>query len=116
MSARDTALKVFLVEDHPDTLVALRRYLERLGCEVQCATQMEEALQAIPDSGCEVLMSDLGLPDGDGWELLRRANLPASTYAVAISGFGTLEDRTRSLEAGFRHHLLKPIDPAELES
>lgn len=116
MSACDTALKVFLVEDHVDTLVVLRRYLEHLGCEVQCASQMEEALRLLPTGNWDVLMSDLGLPDGNGWELLRKANLPESTYTVAISGFGTLEDRTRSMEAGYRHHLLKPFAPEELES
>jgi DNA-binding response OmpR family regulator len=114
MSACDPALKVFLVEDHADTLATLRRFLERQGCEVQCAWGMEQALHDLPESGCDVLISDIGLPDGDGWELLRRANLATSVYAIAISGFGTLPDQMRSREAGYRHHLLKPFDPKDL--
>jgi DNA-binding response OmpR family regulator len=114
MSVCDPALKVFLVEDHADTLATLRRYVQRLGCEVQCAWGVEQALRDLPESGCDVLISDIGLPDGDGWDLLRRANLAISVFTIAISGFGTLEDQMRSREAGYRHHLLKPFDPKDL--
>ena len=79
---------------------------------------MAEALTARPCADCDALISDIGLPDGDGWELLRRvhSHLPRPLYAIAMSGFGMNADHVRSREAGFRHHLLKPFKPAELDS
>jgi len=61
--------------------------------------------------GGEVLVSDLGLPDGDGWQLLRESReAGAFPYAIAMSGFGTFADVATSTEAGFRHHLVKPFE------
>jgi CheY-like chemotaxis protein len=74
-----------------------------------------EALDALPEADPEVLVSDIGLPDGDGWELLRRVNLPHGVYAIAMSGYGMASDRERSKAAGFRHHLVKPMDIEQLE-
>jgi CheY-like chemotaxis protein len=62
-----------------------------------------------------VLISDLGLPDGSGWELLGRLPAEPPIFAVAISGFGLRADRERSRAAGFRHHLVKPVDAERLE-
>ncbi len=104
-----------MVENHPDTLAALERYLRILGHEVASATSMGEALAKIPDSKAEVLLSDIGLPDGDGWELLERLEEHHPRFAVAMSGFGMAADRERSQAAGFRHHLLKPFDPDKLD-
>ena len=73
------------------------------------------ALAAIPGAECDVLISDVGLPDGNGWELLRRLGSERPRYAVAMSGFGMASDRERSLAAGYRHHLLKPVEPNQLE-
>ncbi len=110
-------LRVFVVENHPDTLKYLRMYLEMLGHTVQSADTMADALTALPEADCDVLISDIGLPDGDGWELLRRIHgkLPHAPYAIAMSGFGLGSDQLRSQEAGYRHHLLKPFKPAELD-
>jgi two-component system CheB/CheR fusion protein len=112
-------LRIFVVENHPDTLTWLSRYLEGMGHEVQSARTVAEALAAIPKSGCEVLISDIGLPDGNGWELLRGL-CPDShlcpIYAIAMSGFGMNSDRATSKAAGYRHHLLKPFDPDELDA
>ena len=111
-------LKVFIVENHPDTLKYLQMYLEMVGHEVVAARTMSAALAALPCSGCDVLISDIGLPDGDGWELMRRAqeSLSRPLYAVAMSGFGMNADHLRSKEAGYRHHLLKPFKPSELDT
>ncbi len=108
------ALRVFLVENHHDTLAYMQMYLESLGYEVSTAETMAAALEALPEAGCDVLISDIGLPDGTGWELLQRAGLGPNVYCIAMSGFGMGVDHLKSKEAGYRHHLLKPFNPAEL--
>ena len=112
------ALRVFVVENHPDTLKYLRMYLEMMGHTVLTAHTMAEALNALPGADCDALISDIGLPDGDGWELLRRVHgqLSRPLYAIAMSGFGMNADHVRSHEAGYRHHLLKPFKPTDLDT
>ncbi len=114
--AEPLPLRVFVVENHPDTLKYLAMYLGQIGHTVVAARSMEEALAALPDADCDVLISDIGLPDGDGWELLRRARLPRPIYAIAMSGFGLNADRVQSKAAGYRHHILKPFDPDDLDA
>jgi two-component system CheB/CheR fusion protein len=109
-------LRVLLVENHADTREFLTSMLEGLGHTVIVAESMGNALRAAARSGCDVLISDIGLPDGDGWELLNRLNLPRPMYAIAMSGYGTLSDRNRSKAAGYRHHLVKPMELEQLES
>jgi CheY-like chemotaxis protein len=60
------------------------------------------------------LISDIDLPDGDGWELLRTLSESRAIFAIAMSGFGTASDRACSKAAGFRHHLVKPIGLEQL--
>ena len=111
-------LRVFVVENHADTLTYLLMYLEIRGHHVVAATSVQEALAALPEAGCDVLISDIGLPDGDGWELLRRLQplLPQPIYAVAMSGLSLPTGQKRSRDAGYRHHLLKPFKVAELDA
>ena len=109
-------LRVFVVENHPDTLKYLQMYLEQMGHAVGSAPTMAKALGALPDADPDVLISDIGLPDGDGWELLRRVRLPRPVYAIAMSGFGMNADHVRSRDAGYRHHLLKPFTPEDLDA
>ncbi len=109
-------LRVFIVENHRDTLKYLKMYLESFGFHVESARTMQEALTALPESRCNVLISDIGLPDGDGWELLRLAKFSCPVYAIAVSGLGTNEDLRRSKEAGFRHHLVKPFGGTDLDA
>jgi len=109
-------LRLFVVEDHADTLIYLRMFLESVGHQVSTASTMAEALAAFPQSQADVLISDVGLPDGDGWELLRRLRSTGPVYAIAMSGFGTPEEQAKSREAGFRRHFVKPFHPADLES
>ncbi len=109
-------LRIFVVENHKDTLLWLTRYLEMLGHTVLSARTKAEALEALPKAACDVLISDIGLPDGDGWELLRAAPLPRPVYAIAMSGFGMTADRAKSVAAGYRHHILKPFDPGVLDA
>ena len=108
-------LRIFVVENHRDTREYLQLYLETLGHTVLTADSMTKALAALPQADCDVLISDIGLEDGDGWLLLRRLQVPRPLYAVAMSGFGRGADEVRSQEAGYRHHLLKPLYPKELD-
>jgi len=108
-------LRIIVVENHPDTLKYLRLYLEQLNHVVEGAQTMSDALRVLAKQEFDVLISDIGLPDGDGWELLRRAGPSRPGYAIAMSGFGMNADRSRSKEAGFRRHLLKPFMPSELD-
>jgi CheY-like chemotaxis protein len=107
------ALRVFVVENHADTLLALRLYLEETGHEVRTAMTIDQALALLPKAPCDVLICDIGLPDGTGWELMPK--LSKDIYAIAMSGFGMNADSARSRAAGFRHHLLKPFKAAELD-
>ena len=79
------------------------------------ATTLADALDELPDAECDVLISDIGLPDGNGWELMARLGDDAPRYAVAMSGFGMASDRAAQPRAGYRHHLLKPVEPNQLE-
>ena len=108
-------LRIFVVENHADSLKYLVLYLEMLGHTVAGAKTMTEALGLLPKAPYDMLISDIGLPDGDGWELLRQVELPKSIYAIAMSGFGMNADRAKSKAAGYRHHLLKPFVPTELD-
>jgi len=110
-------LRVFLVENNDDTRNTMTQLITLMGCEALSAATMAEALERLPGADADVLVSDIGLPDGDGWELLRRLEgLSRRPYAVAMSGYGMAEDRERSLKAGYRHHLVKPMDIERLEA
>jgi CheY-like chemotaxis protein len=115
METGSSSLRIFVVENHLDSLRALQGYLEQMGHKVLTATTMTEALAALPGAGCDVLISDIGLADGSGWELMERLKLSGPIFAIAMSGYGMIEDRERSKAAGFRHHLVKPTDPDELD-
>ncbi|MEN3939967.1 response regulator [Prosthecobacter sp. SYSU 5D2] len=113
-SSSDNTLCIFVVEDNADTLKYLTRQLVKQGHQVLCATSMRQALEDLPAAGCDVLISDIGLPDGDGWQLLKEVRLKQTVYAIAMSGYGMASDRAKSREAGFRHHLLKPFSKETL--
>jgi CheY-like chemotaxis protein len=108
-------LRIFIVENHDDTRFLLGLLLEQLGHSVQAVATMGEALDEAGSGDWDVLISDIGLPDGNGWELLVALGERAPPYAIAMSGFGMLSDRQKSLAAGYRHHLLKPVEPNQLE-
>jgi CheY-like chemotaxis protein len=109
-------LRVFLVENHEDTVRYIKLYLEHLGHEVFIAGQMEAALCEVPKSRCHVLISDIGLPDGDGWLLLEKLGPDRPPFAIAISGYGTGNDQRKSLAVGYNSHLVKPFLPNALLS
>ncbi len=108
-------LRIYVVENHDDTRFLLGLLLEQLGHSVKAAATMSDALDDAGSGEFDVLISDIGLPDGNGWELLASLGDRAPPYAIAMSGFGMASDRQKSLAAGYRHHLLKPVEPDQLE-
>ncbi len=107
-------MRIFLVENDADTLRVLKRLLERMGHQVTTSINMEDGLSGIPTSNCDVLLSDIGLPDGSGWELMQRVEKSRPFYAIAMSGYGSPADLRASAEAGFRDHLVKPFTREQL--
>jgi CheY-like chemotaxis protein len=113
-------LRILLVEDHADTRHALKRFVTALGHQAKFAQNIREALLLVDaeTQRFDLLLSDLRLPDGDGWELLRRLEergcRPAR--AIAVSGWGSKEDVLKSQAAGFEAHLVKPLAPDLLEA
>ncbi len=105
-----TGNRILLVEDHPDTLQVLSRLLKSLGYRVQAAGSVREALQLARQEKFELLISDIGLPDGSGNEIARELRAGQGIHAIALSGFGHDDDIRQSREAGFEQHLTKPIN------
>jgi CheY-like chemotaxis protein len=109
-----SSLSVFLVENHEDTVRYMQLYLQQLGYVVAVAADMGKALQEIPKAQCDVLISDIGLPDGDGWQLLESLGSSRPPFAIAMSGYGTGNDQRKSRDVGYDHHLVKPFTPDAL--
>lgn len=107
-------LRILLVEDHEDTRKLLRTSLERRGHCVLTASTVEQSLALLRETRADVLLSDIGLPDGDGWQLLQSLHAQPPAFAIAMSGFGSANDRARSLAAGYHAHLVKPFKCADL--
>ncbi|MEI8197780.1 MAG: ATP-binding protein, partial [Phycisphaerae bacterium] len=104
---------VLLVEDNEASLRLLTRFIESLGYRVLPATSAQQALNTQREQPVDIIVSDLGLPDISGWELLTQIRHSAGGQnipAVAVSGFGGQADIERSRNAGFSEHLVKPID------
>jgi CheY-like chemotaxis protein len=115
MDPLSESLRILVVEDNSDTLHYIVLYLKRLGHTVRPAACIDEALAALPEGDWDVLISDLGLPDGSGYELPTRFQTIRPVYAIAMSGFSRDEDLAKSKIAGFRHHLKKPFRLRDLE-
>jgi CheY-like chemotaxis protein/anti-sigma regulatory factor (Ser/Thr protein kinase) len=109
-------LRILLVEDHQDTRHTLSRLLTHFGHQVVTADNIQKALDILASGSIDVLLCDIGLADGTGYEVISRAGENRPTKAVAITGFGTEDDIRRSREAGFDLHLVKPIDLHELQT
>ena len=114
-ASRTRPLGILLVEDHRDTLRSLKLLLTRLGHRVLCAENMTEALRISEAQQFDLLLSDIGLPDGSGLELIRQIRQTREVNAIAVSGYGMDEDIRRSQEAGFFEHLTKPISLDRLQ-
>jgi PAS domain S-box-containing protein len=112
-----SGIRVLMVDDEPDSIAIVQRMLERRGAEVRAARSMDEAIEEFVRFAPHVVLSDIGMPEHDGYELIRRLHeLPGgrSVPAVALTALARAEDRTRALRAGFQLHVAKPVDFAEL--
>jgi len=109
-------LRILLVEDHRDTRHTLSRLLTHFGHDVLVANSKQSALELLGAGKIDVLLCDVGLPDGSGYEVVSQARRKQPIKAIAITGFGTEEDFRRSKEAGFDSHLVKPVDFHELQT
>ncbi len=108
-------LRILLVEDHEDTLNVMAEVLELSRHEVTRASDVESALRMAAGGPFDLLVSDLGLPDGSGLDLMRQVRDRYGLKGIAVSGYGTAEDVESSREAGFLDHLVKPVHPARLK-
>ncbi len=118
-SSEGRALRILVVEDNHDSADLMARYLRRKGYKVLVAYDGTSALKLVPEYQPQVVLTDIGLPGIDGYEIARRLRHdPKSTtpMLVAITGYGRKEDSARAKEAGFDHHFTKPIDLTQLES
>ena len=112
-------LRVLAVEDEPDTLDLLTVILTQSGAAVTAASSAAEALAVLAHSRPDVLVSDIGLPDENGYSLIGKVraltqNQGGAIPALALTAYARSEDRERALAAGYQVHLAKPIEPEEL--
>jgi CheY-like chemotaxis protein/nitrogen-specific signal transduction histidine kinase len=116
---RLNGLRILIVEDESDAREFVQRVLEERGALVRAAATGAEALEIFPADRPDVLVSDIGLPEMDGYELIRRIRTRRSAEggtvpAIALTAFAGAEDKTRALRAGYQAHVAKPIEPSEL--
>jgi len=113
-----TPLRLLLVEDHADTAEAMADLLRALGHQVTLAGSIASALTAAgaQEGQLDLVVSDLGLPDGSGLDLMRELSRRYGLKGIALSGYGMEEDVQRSHEAGFSKHLTKPVDLQALKA
>ncbi|HTL31347.1 MAG TPA: CHASE domain-containing protein [Tepidisphaeraceae bacterium] len=112
-------VKVLVVDDDPDARALICALLEKCHADITCVATASEAMDELLKSRPAVIVSDIGMPDEDGYALIRRIRaLPPEkggrTPAAALTAFARNEDRTAALVAGYQTHLAKPVNPAEL--
>jgi CheY-like chemotaxis protein len=106
---------ILLVEDHADSAVALSMLLRSFGHRVHTADCCAAARELFQSNRVDVLLVDLGLPDGDGCDLMRELTAIKRVPAIAVTGYGMAEDMERSKAAGFIAHITKPLVLPELK-
>ena len=112
-------LRILAVDDEPDTLEFVGAVLEQWGAQVVSARSAAEALVALEELKPDVLISDIGMPETDGYALIRKIRDGSKEHgrdipAIALTAFARAEDRMRVFSEGFQMHIPKPVDPAEL--
>jgi HAMP domain-containing protein/signal transduction histidine kinase/ActR/RegA family two-component response regulator len=109
-------MRILLVEDHEDTNRSLTNLLRRRGYHVQSALTFQYAVELGAKEQFDVLISDLALPDGSGIDLMKKFYSKQPLLGIALTGFGMEDDIRKSYDAGFTHHLVKPIDLNKLDA
>ena len=110
-------MRILLVEDHKDTRQILTRLLTHWGFDVSSAETLKRGLDELNHQPFDVLLSDIGLPDGTGYALVTEARRRGGDMLmIALSGFGFPTEKELSLKTGFDHHLTKPFDCQQLRS
>jgi CheY-like chemotaxis protein len=107
-------VSILIVDDHAALSVGLERYLVLAGHSVSTADSVKAAVNCTKNNQFDLLLIDLQLPDGTGWELLEILSDKRPVRAIAMSGMGNASDLARSETAGFIRHLIKPITPEDL--
>jgi CheY-like chemotaxis protein len=108
-------VKVLVVDDEPDARDLVRRYLAECGATLALAASASEAQSLLPTFVPDVIVSDIGMPERDGYDFMRDVRTHGCrTPAVALTAFARAEDRIRSIQSGYQTHLPKPVEPAEL--
>jgi CheY-like chemotaxis protein len=110
---------VLLVEDDADSRKLLGIMLKRYGARVTSTKSAAEALELFEGELPDVMISDIGMPDQDGYELVRKLrSLPVekggATPAIALTGYASRKDRERALSSGYQQHIAKPIEQSDL--
>src|SRR5262249_32470398 len=110
---------ILLVEDDDDSRKLLGTMLKRYGAKVTSTKSAAEALEGFAEELPDILISDIGMPDEDGYELIRKLREQPShrgglTPAIALTGYASRKDRERALAAGYDKHMAKPIEQAEM--
>jgi CheY-like chemotaxis protein len=110
---------VLIVDDEPDGQALIARILQGRGARPVCASNAAEALQVLQREVFDVLLSDIGMPELDGYDLIRKVraldpNRSSPIPAIAVTAYARPEDRQRSLLAGYQMHLAKPIEAREI--
>jgi CheY-like chemotaxis protein len=112
-------VKVVIADDEPDARLLITRVLEECGASVFAASSAVEAVELVERERPDVLVTDIGMPETDGFALLRQVRALGEGRggripAIALTAFARSEDRTRALSSGFLVHLSKPVEPSEL--
>jgi CheY-like chemotaxis protein len=102
-------MKVLLIEDHEDTALIIARGVQTMGHSVVRANSVASAVAILTREQFDVIVSDIGLPDGNGIPLIYAVREFCQAPAIAITGYGNREDIERCLRAGFNRHLTKPV-------
>jgi PAS domain S-box-containing protein len=119
-STRLEGVNVMIVDDESDTREMLRLLMRQLGAEVRACASSDEAMSVLNEWNPDVIVSDIEMPDEDGYELIRKVrrleanNGSRKVPAVALTAYGRVEDRVRALSAGYQIHIAKPAEPNEL--
>jgi CheY-like chemotaxis protein len=112
-------LRVLVVEDEADARNLIVAVLQGYGAQTEAASSAEEGFQRLRQWHPDILVSDIGMPEEDGYSLLRRVRALSlgeggKTPAIALTAYARMEDRFQALSSGFQNHVAKPVEPAEL--